>query len=139
MHNVYVVFDRGKRTTTKILKNCTVSLVKQSSIIYLFFFFLLEEPSVNEFPCGIKPMSRIVGGEEAIPHSWPWQAEILVKYEDNGEFEFKCGGTLVTPLYVVTAAHCVFQIPFPESYEIRLGKNSHFSKICYLVVVLLFS
>ena len=72
-------------------------------------------------------MSRIVEGEEAIPHSWPWQAEILVRDEDSGQLNFKCGGTLVTSLYVVTAAHCVFQIPFPESYEIRLGRSPDFS------------
>jgi len=68
-------------------------------------------------------MSRIVGGDVATPHAWPWQAEILVK-DDSGQLNFKCGGILVTPLYVVTAAHCVFEIPFPQSYEIRLGENS---------------
>lgn len=68
-------------------------------------------------------MSRIVGGETAIPHSWPWQAELQIKNETSGQFYFKCGGTLVTPLYVVTAAHCVFGVPFPQSYMIRLGRN----------------
>lgn len=68
-------------------------------------------------------MSRIVGGEVAIPHSWPWQAEILVKDQSTGKLKFKCGGTLVTDVYVVTAAHCVFQIPFRESYQIRLGRD----------------
>jgi len=79
-----------------------------------------DEPSFDQLPCGVKPMSRIVGGDVAIPHAWPWQTEILVK-DGSGQLNFKCGGTLVTPLYVVTAAHCVFEIPFPQSYEIRLG------------------
>lgn len=68
-------------------------------------------------------MSRIVGGEAAIPHSWPWQAELQIKNETSGLFDFKCGGTLVTPQYVVTAAHCVFGVPFPQSYQIRLGES----------------
>lgn len=78
-----------------------------------------------DLPCGVRPaMSRIVGGETAVPHSWPWQVELLIKNEISGLFGFKCGGTLVTPEYVVTAAHCVFGVPFPQSYEVRLGENN---------------
>lgn len=77
--------------------------------------------SFDHLRCGARHMSRIVGGEAAIPHSWPWQAELQIKNETSGLFYFKCGGTLVTPQYVVTAAHCVFAVPFPQSYKIRLG------------------
>ena len=69
-------------------------------------------------------MSRIVAGESAIPHSWPWQVELLIKDEASGQFIFKCGGTLITPFHIVTAAHCVFGVPYPESYEVRLGKRT---------------
>ena len=88
-----------------------------------FVVLPVEEPCVGRLPCGVKLLSRIVGGKEAIPHSWPWQTELLIKDLMGGPLQFKCGGTLVTPSYVVTAAHCVFQIPFPESYVVRLGKK----------------
>jgi len=42
---------------------------------------------------------RIVGGNEATPHSWPWQVALLV---DNGF----CGGSLIDSNWIMTAAHC---------------------------------
>ena len=52
--------------------------------------------------CGIKPRARIVGGTTAPKGAWPWQAQIRTA----SGFPF-CGGTLVAPQWVVTAAHCV--------------------------------
>lgn len=55
--------------------------------------------------CGFKPGARIVGGTEAPERAWPWQAQILWSTSGN---QF-CGGTLVHPQWVVTAAHCVYK------------------------------
>lgn len=43
--------------------------------------------------------SRIVGGVEAIPHSWPW----IINMQFGA---FVCAGTIVDDQTVVTAAHC---------------------------------
>ena len=49
--------------------------------------------------------SRIVGGFEARPHSWPWQI-FLTNYVSGKAGQF-CGGSLIYRDLVLTAAHCV--------------------------------
>ena len=55
--------------------------------------------------CGVPAISpsvseRVVGGVEAVPHSWPW----MVSLQHNGRHF--CGGSLVNNEWVVSAAQC---------------------------------
>jgi hypothetical protein len=65
------------------------------------------QPEVGPAPngCGrqsVTPIrTRIVGGQEAVPHSWPW----LVSLQSDGHHF--CGGTLIDEYHVLTAAHCL--------------------------------
>ena len=48
--------------------------------------------------------SRIVGGFEARPHSWPWQCFLTNDRKMRSPF---CGCSLIDKDWVITAAHCV--------------------------------
>lgn len=50
---------------------------------------------------------RIVGGEDAQPGDWPWQVALEAHLKD-GSFRLFCGGSLISPQWVLTAAHCAF-------------------------------
>lgn len=49
--------------------------------------------------------SRIVGGTEATPHSYPWQTSLLLK--QSSTWKHFCGGSIIGRRLVSTAAHCV--------------------------------
>uniref|UniRef100_G1N5J9 Peptidase S1 domain-containing protein n=2 Tax=Meleagris gallopavo TaxID=9103 RepID=G1N5J9_MELGA len=61
--------------------------------------------------------SRVVNGQDAVPYSWPWQ--ISLQYERDGTFRHTCGGTLIAPDWVMTAAHCISST---LTYEVVLGE-----------------
>ncbi|KAG9494326.1 hypothetical protein GDO78_001926, partial [Eleutherodactylus coqui] len=76
------------------------------------------EPAV-EFPCGKAKIinydysARLTGAKKGQKGDSPWQA--LVLYEQK----FHCGGVLIHPSWVLSAAHCFVH---PGIYSVRLGE-----------------
>jgi len=59
---------------------------------------------------------RIVGGQESAAGKWPWQVLVYARGQlANGETSgWTCGGAVISPHWVLTAAHCVFYVPDPD-------------------------
>uniref|UniRef100_A0A8C6WPY0 Peptidase S1 domain-containing protein n=1 Tax=Neogobius melanostomus TaxID=47308 RepID=A0A8C6WPY0_9GOBI len=49
----------------------------------------------------------IVGGADASPGSWPWQAYLSIAGSDGS---YMCGGALINKQWILTAAHCICSI-----------------------------
>ncbi|XP_040137678.2 coagulation factor X [Ictidomys tridecemlineatus] len=59
---------------------------------------------------------RIVGGRDCEEGECPWQA-LLIDEENEGF----CGGTILSPFHVLTAAHCLHQA---KRFKVRVGDRN---------------
>jgi secreted trypsin-like serine protease len=55
---------------------------------------------------------RVIGGEQSVDGAWPWQVLVvtLVRTADGKTAQFSCGGSVIAPRWVLTAAHCVLDV-----------------------------
>jgi secreted trypsin-like serine protease len=73
----------------------------------------LLKPSVNV---------RVVGGAAAIQGAWPWQVLVVVPTE--GKQVSQCGGSVIAPRWILTAAHCFQTVDASRSVVVAEQQSS---------------
>jgi hypothetical protein len=63
---------------------------------------------------------KIVGGSDSAEDAYPWMAGLLERGEDDRFFAQFCGGALIHPYWVLTAAHCV-EDATPDEIDVLIG------------------
>ncbi|XP_077653386.1 ovochymase-2-like [Urocitellus parryii] len=61
--------------------------------------------------------SRIVGGSQVKKGSYPWQVSLKQRQKHI------CGGTIISPQWVITAAHCVANRNFASTLNVTAGEH----------------
>ncbi len=100
-----------------------MKILNRISSIVLFPILILLSFSNSEAQTSDERISpRIVGGSEAARGAWPFMVGIFSKNSGSLSNSFFCGGSLVHPDWVLTAAHCLID---ETASSIKIGISLH--------------
>ncbi|XP_039455749.1 transmembrane protease serine 3 [Oreochromis aureus] len=94
-------------------KSQIIKLHNAPSISYNCLTHYFSVPS----ECGVRPQyrTRIVGGNISKQGQFPWQVSLHFRNEHL------CGGSIISPYWVITAAHCVYGFVNSSMWAVYVG------------------
>ncbi|XP_041976362.1 venom serine protease-like [Aricia agestis] len=113
----------GSVTAVSTGQRLTIGLItSQSSPGGRFICTVTAQAAANNSTCscGYKKTNRIVNGQETGVNEYPMMAGVV---DRSSGAVIKCGATIISPSYLVTAAHCVVN-KSPNDIGVIVGEHN---------------
>ena len=86
-----------------------------------FAIVLLLIGAISAHPFEINP--KVVGGRDAFEHEAPYIVLLQVDRQGNGNFQAVCGGSILSSMWILSAAHCITEVGLYFDYQIIAGEH----------------
>lgn len=91
--------------------------MKTLSVILILAGAVSTLPTIDKSP-------KVVGGRDALEHEAPYIVSFQVDRQGSGTFQHVCGGSILTPIWILSAAHCVTEVGLQFSYQVVAGQHN---------------
>lgn len=90
------------------------------------FTFSLRSGSsgASLFNLGLLGENKIVGGRSTSIKSYPFVVSVERYFTEYTKWFHNCGGSVINPTTILSAAHCISEDPKPSSYKVRAGSST---------------